>query len=90
MKNRALGLLATVGLSRLMVAVGCQSKPPRVPPPTIDPIAAGTAAIDEYDTDGDEGLSQEELAKCPAILSAIELYDNRGIQCRSDGYESLK
>ena len=44
MKNRALGLLAALGLSGVMVAVGCQSNPPRVPPPTIDPSAAGTAA----------------------------------------------
>jgi len=84
-KNRALGLLAALGLSGMMVAVGCQSKPPRVPPPTIDPSEAGTAAIDEYDTDGDEGLSHEELAKCPAILSAMELYDqNRDGKVNAD------
>ena len=64
----------------LMVAIclGCSGKPSRVHPPRIDPAQAGSAAIGQYDADGDGELSRKELAKLPGVLLALGAYDLNG------------
>jgi hypothetical protein len=54
---------------------GCSRSPARIEPANIDPMAAGAAAVSAYDQDGDGGLSNVELKKCPALLSALAVYD---------------
>ena len=43
-------------------------------PPKIDPLAAGKAAIAEYDSDGDGTISGHELDACPALKAAGKHY----------------
>ncbi len=43
-------------------------------PPKIDPLAAGRAAIAEYDTDHDGVISGKELDRCPALKAAAKRY----------------
>lgn len=47
-------------------------------PPRIDPAQAGSAAIEQYDADGDGELSREELGKVPGILGVMGQYDLDG------------
>ena len=54
---------------------GCSQQAPRERPPSIDPVAAGAAAIAEYDSNHDGVLSAEELGKCPSLKSAVARID---------------
>jgi hypothetical protein len=54
---------------------GCSSGPEGVKPPKINVSSAAAQAIELYDTNHDGKLSQEELAKCPAILITLDVYD---------------
>jgi hypothetical protein len=65
-----LGLLLALG--------GCGRGPARVPAPDVDPEAAADKAIELYDSDTDESLSEEELSRCPGILAMLSLYDQDG------------
>jgi hypothetical protein len=62
-------LLVTLALA------GCSRGPAAVPPPDIDPDNAAEQAIELYDANQDGALSQEELVKCPAMLSKLAVYD---------------
>jgi hypothetical protein len=54
---------------------GCGG-PERIEPPSIQPVAAGAAAMDAYDQDGDGGLSREECSRCPGLADeAFGRYD---------------
>jgi hypothetical protein len=54
---------------------GCGSSgPARINPPRIDAVAAGNAALAEYDTDHDGTISGKELDKCPALKAAQKHY----------------
>ncbi len=58
------------------VVVGCWSRlPPRVRAPRINAAAAGEAAIEQYDTDGDGAISGEELEKAPSLKRASRQID---------------
>ena len=58
------------------VLAGCGGgKRARIEPPRIDADAVGKAALAAYDTNKDGVLSEEELAKCPALHKARALYD---------------
>jgi hypothetical protein len=56
------------------VAVGCGGIDLNV----VDPDAAGAAAIEQYDKDGDGLLDKTELKACPALLKKLDLYDESG------------
>jgi hypothetical protein len=59
----------------LLAAIGCGG-PGRIEPPSIEPNAAGAAAIEAYDQDGDGGLTREECARCPVLADeAFGRYD---------------
>ncbi len=71
------GWLQFCGL--LLVTAGCSSgSPARQEQPAIDPVAAGKAALAEYDTDRDGVISSAELDKCPPLKSALGRYDTGG------------
>ncbi len=59
---------------------GCGGGPARIYPPDIDAAQAAAAAINEFDTDGDQLLSGEEIRACPAMLDALVRYDKDGDQ----------
>jgi hypothetical protein len=58
--------------------LGCHFQPPRVATPGIDPQAAASAAIAQYDTDQDLQLSSTELESCPGLRQSADLYDVDG------------
>jgi hypothetical protein len=61
-----------------VAAIGCGG-PGRIEPPSIEPSAAGAAALKAYDQDGDGGLSREECTRCPGLADeAFGRYDADG------------
>src|SRR5580658_6978693 len=71
------GSLCAAGLALFLGGCGSGGQA-RVVPTAIDPAAAGKAAIQAYDTDGDGSISGAELDKCPALKSALSRFDTNG------------
>ncbi len=53
-------------------------RPPRILPPKIDAVAAGTEALNQFDLNHDGKLSGAELDKCPGLKAAIDQIDRSG------------
>ncbi len=68
-------LAAIVVCFGVCIGGGCSGKPARVHPPAIDAAAAGEAAIQQYDSDGDGLIRGAELTRAPALRSALERLD---------------
>ena len=68
---------AAINVALLCVVsfTGCTGRPSRVDVADIDPTDAAAQAIELYDTDGDERLSDAELREVPGILKWKQLYD---------------
>ena len=64
-----------VALLCVVSSAGCTGRPSRVDVADIDPSDAAAQAIELYDTDGDERLSDAELREVPGILKWKQLYD---------------
>ena len=62
----------------LVLLAGCSGRPARYEAPSVDLDAAAAKAIELYDTNADDSLSKEELAKCPGILAKLTAYDSDG------------
>jgi hypothetical protein len=62
----------------LSTCAGCSNQPARFIPPSIDPTAAGQAALELYDTNHDGAITGAELDQCPGIKSALPKYDAGG------------
>ncbi len=58
-----------------VVSGGCSGSPQRVAAPHVDAGSAAQQAMELYDANHDQKLSQEELAKCPGILVSMDRYD---------------
>ena len=54
---------------------GCSHVPPRPQRPSLDPIAAARAAMDQYDTNHDGKLDANELKQCPALALSVDSLD---------------
>lgn len=54
---------------------GCGWGPARVRQPKIDPAAAGTRALEAYDTDRDGKIAGAELDASPALKAALARFD---------------
>ncbi len=54
---------------------GCSHVPPRPQRPSLDPVSAARAAMDQYDINHDGKIDANELKQCPALLQALELMD---------------
>jgi len=70
--------LKRITLLALIMLAGCSGGPDRFEAPSVDAESAATKAIELYDVNSDGTLSQEELAKCPGILSKLAAYDRNG------------
>lgn len=72
--------LAGMSLAALIwvIVSGCSDRPSRVYPPEIDAGAAGAAAMDQYDTDGDGRVAGEELVNAPTLQAALGRLDTNG------------
>lgn len=64
-----------IGVAITVLIGGCSSGPQTVKPPKINVSSAAQQALELYDTNHDGKLSQEELAKCPAVLLTLDGYD---------------
>ena len=74
MLSRCIQPISLFALATLLA--GCWfGGPSRVHPPGIDADAAGPAAIQEYDTNGDQAIAGDELAKAGSIRQAFMKID---------------
>lgn len=62
----------------LVTVCSCSSTPARVSAPDLDPASAASAAMRQYDTDGDGTLSPKELAAAGSIASGLAAIDTNG------------
>src|SRR5664279_2132272 len=69
---------AIVFVVALGCIVGCQRRTVHFRPSRFDAVAAGQAAVKEYDTDGDGKIAGAELGKCPCVKAAIDQIDPSG------------
>ena len=58
-----------------VVMTGCSRGPARVKQPAIDPAAAGTRALEAYDTNRDGAIAGAELDASPSLKSARSRFD---------------
>ncbi len=82
-------------LERLVVAVicvtilagwGCWNRgPSRLHPPGISASAAGSGAMEQYDTNSDGKVCAEELDKAPALKAALKNLDKNNDGCVDAG-----
>jgi hypothetical protein len=54
---------------------GCDASGGRVNPPAVKPQAMAQAALAQYDANGDQALSGDELTRCPGLKSSLALGD---------------
>lgn len=71
----SIGQLAVLAVA---ASIGCSGGPRRIQPPAIDPETAAAEAVELYDTNGDSLLDQQELVRCPGLLSNLGAYDLDG------------
>jgi hypothetical protein len=72
-------LVVAASLGAVLFGAGCFGRgPSRVVPPSIDASAAGTAAIRQYDKDGDGKISGAELDSAPSLKAALAQIDANG------------
>ncbi len=68
--------LAPVALALIaFVAVGCSGKPSRIHPPSINAGSAGSAAMKQYDLNGDGKVAGDELEKAPSLKAGLVRLD---------------
>jgi hypothetical protein len=67
--------LLPFGILSALLVCGCSFRPRRVEVPQIDPAQAASAALEQYDSDGDQNISQSESAACPALAGSFKIYD---------------
>ncbi|MDZ7618492.1 MAG: EF-hand domain-containing protein, partial [Patescibacteria group bacterium] len=70
-----LGLSAVLGAA---LAAGCSGVPSPPKKPAFNASAAGKAAIEIYDKDGNGKLDAQELASSPALQLALPRMDTDG------------
>jgi hypothetical protein len=80
--SRSCATPAVLNRKRLILVVlwlaifsGCGDSGPQADVPVLDPSAAATQALAEYDTDGDASIGGAELDKSAALKSALVLID---------------
>ncbi|MGI9456119.1 MAG: hypothetical protein ACR2NU_06120 [Aeoliella sp.] len=77
MHDSRLRPLVILGICCLLLP-GCGSSPSRVGPPSLSPSRAGSAAMKEYDENGDGVVSGAELDKAPGLNAALGNLDTDG------------
>lgn len=69
----------------VLTTQGCSRSASRVRPPSIDAVAAGAAAMDQYDTNGDGKVDAAELDNAPGLKAALANLDaNNDIAVSAD------
>ncbi len=68
----------------ILAGWGCWNRgPSRLHPPGIDALAAGTGAMEQYDTNSDGKVCAEELDKAPALKATLKNLDKDNDGCVS-------
>jgi hypothetical protein len=62
----------------LAMVAGCSGQPAGVEPPSFDTGKVATAAVAQYDKDGNGQLEQGEWQASGALAGSIEVYDTNG------------
>jgi hypothetical protein len=62
----------------LSFCASCVDGPAAVNQPSIDSSSAGSAAMEQYDTNGDGRVSGDELDKAPGLRAALARLDTNG------------
>ncbi len=75
--SRSLSVCIALILSVSFLA-GCSRRPSAPRKPALNPAAAGRAAVEMYDANGDGKLDATELQQCPALLMALPRADADG------------
>jgi hypothetical protein len=75
MPRRSNLCVLTFALLLLISIVSCSRGPATIKPPSISPSGTASAAMKEYDTNGDGFLSADELDKAPSLKEAIGTLD---------------
>jgi len=72
-----------------LTASGCTSSPTAAPKLKVDPAKATEAAFARLDTNGNQQISQEEAAGCPALAGSMQRFDTDGSgQISTDEFEA--
>jgi len=75
MSQRIASVSVLVVVTAALAAFGCFGGPSRVHPPGISASAAGSGAMEQYDTDQDGTVKGPELEKAPSLKAAIKQLD---------------
>jgi hypothetical protein len=75
MSRRSIVGSIVVLAATLAVSTSCNHGPARVLPPSINASAAGSQAIEMFDTNKDGKISGDELDKCPGLKAALAKVD---------------
>ena len=71
-------LFATIACVAVLISFGCSGRASRVHAPAIDAVAAGKAAMEQYDTDKDGKVSGGELEAAASLQAALKNLDTNG------------
>lgn len=75
MHNQVVALMRGTLAFGLLSTLGCGQGPSRIQAPGINASRAGSAAMDEYDTDGDGFVAGAELDAAPSLKAALATLD---------------
>ncbi len=70
--------LFPIAIAIIVGAIGCSQGPRSIQPPKVNASAAATAAIEQYDRNGDGKLSKDEWRLSPDLTAVAAEYDQNG------------
>ena len=70
--------VVTLSAALLFASTSCSQLPERIEMTELNPSAAAERAIQQYDTNGDGALSEDEYSKSPVLARARQQFDSDG------------
>jgi hypothetical protein len=70
--------LCHIGIAVILGSAGCSQRPGAIRPPKVNASAAASAAIEQYDRNGDGKLAKDEWQASPALAAVATQYDKNG------------
>lgn len=68
-------LIAFAGVSGATILFGCSGKPGAIDPPKINASGAASAAVEQFDRNGDGQLAKDEWMASPELAAVVGAYD---------------
>ncbi|NLE38223.1 MAG: hypothetical protein GX621_09390 [Pirellulaceae bacterium] len=81
MTHRPECLVVLMAAVAVLSTQGCSRSASRVRPPSINAVAAGAAAMEQYDTNRDGRVDATELANAPGLKAALANLDRNNDKC---------